>query len=378
MLAKFHTVLSLVPLFIFSMSLTYTPDTKVPGKTNGTPANTANHENGKYQDASTKTNEIKNLPGNVGQESQKPDSQKNTSPLPAKFAPWVLESSLKNAPQLVKGILNYLKKRHIYGVVPSFHRLILVGEPGTGKTTLAFALADALKYEIRFVPAMSFLGRYRNQTAVNMREFFSSFFNEESRNPKIIIIDELHKLFEHHGHENCDDSENAATFWLMLDMLEIKCPHIIVIGTANSVTKLPPEIKSRFHGKIITIPLPHKNQKLQAFKEILNNDMQIQLDESVNEYFIASFINKIRDWSLRDIQLLVDAAKMFKYAQGPQEYPLILKREHFEQAYAQLEAENEHGKKSLYERTLPQLKEISFCLSLCLSAVHLSVLLSHR
>lgn len=297
----------------------------------------------------------------------------NDSSSSNKMPDWLVQASLKNAPPLVKGILNYLTTYNKYTIVPSFHRIIFVGKPGTGKTTLAFALARALKYEVRFAPAASFMGAYRNQTAVRIRNFFENLMAEKP-SQKVIIIDELHKLFEHHADEKSDNSESAAAFWLMLDRLERTHPHIVVIGTANSVDKLPPEIKSRFHGKIITIPLPHKNQKLQAFRNILNNDFNIILDRSIDERFIQTISKKLQNCSLRDVQLLVDTAKMFKYAEGKAACGtiILLEKRHFEQAFKQLNSETEDGEKSLYERALPNLKEISFCLSLCLNMAHLS------
>lgn len=290
---------------------------------------------------------------------------------------WLMRTSLKNAPDLVKGILNYLKTYNKYTMVPSFHRMIFVGKPGTGKTTLAFALAKELKCEVTYIPAASMLGRYRNQTAVQMRTFFENIMNE---NPpkKIIIIDELHKLFEQHANDQTDDSQNAVTFWLMLDLLEKRCPNVIVIGTANSVDKLPPEIKSRFHGKIITIPLPHTKQKLQALKNILDNDITIRLHESIDEQFIQRLSQKLQECSLRDLQLLVDTAKMFKYSENDatRGITILLEKRHFEQAFKQLNSETEDGKKNLYERALPTLKEVGFCLSLLLNMTHLKHLLT--
>ncbi len=51
----------------------------------------------------------------------------------------------------------------------------------------------------------------------------------------VIIIDELHKLFEHHTDKNSGDSQTAAAFWLMLDQIEKHNPKAIIIGTANNV-----------------------------------------------------------------------------------------------------------------------------------------------
>src|SRR5579863_8750151 len=212
---------------------------------------------------------------------QPPSTQKNipqtkNTPL-IKPAQWILESSMENAPQLLKGIFFYLQsRRHNISKsqqfinIPSFHRFILVGPPGTGKTTLAHAIADILGYSTVFISATSLLGKFKNETAINIKTFLTEFSSNESHT--VIIIDELHKLFEHHANERTDDSQSAAAFWLALDRIEKYNPHIIIIGTANNVDKLPPEIKSRFSGKIISMPSLNKNQKIRTFKQSIAHD----------------------------------------------------------------------------------------------------------
>ena len=190
-------------------------------------------------------------------------NQSKTKPLVLP-AEWILESSIENAPELLKGIFLYLQSRsHCIGesqqriTIPSYHRFILVGPPGSGKTTLAYAIAYMLNCSVTFVAATSFFGRFRNETANNIQNFLRKETSDGLK--RVIIIDELHKLFEHHNSDHSDDSQSAAAFWLTLDYIEKHKPNIIVIGTANNVDKLPPEIKSRFSGKIITMPAPDKN-----------------------------------------------------------------------------------------------------------------------
>jgi SpoVK/Ycf46/Vps4 family AAA+-type ATPase len=284
---------------------------------------------------------------------------------------WLMEVSIKNAPSMFKGILHYLKSYPSHKAIPSFHRFILVGPPGTGKTTLARAFAHYVQAEVHFISATSFLGRYRNETAVSIRTFFEKFYNTSEKT--IIIIDELHKLFENYENKHSDNSENAATFWLALDTLENN-PNVVVIGTANRIKKLPPELKSRFHGKIIKMALPTKGQKTKAFKDILKNDTSISLDESIDESFIKIMITHLQNGSLRDIQLLIDTAKMFHYAQMQSANNQVIKlhRNHFEQALQQLNGETEEHKETFIERIYPTLKPYSLILSMTVNILTLS------
>lgn len=279
-----------------------------------------------------------------------PPAQKNTTQ-PNTFikpAQWIVESSINNAPELLKGIFFYLQSRSTESInrsqqpttIPSFHRFILVGPPGTGKTTLARSIGYMLNYPTVYIAATSLLGNFRNQTAKNIERFL--FEQTADGLPKVIIIDELHKLFEHHINDHSDDSQSSAAFWLTLDHIEKYKPNVIIIGTANNVDKLPPEIKSRFAGKIITMPLLDKNQKIQIFMNSITHDQSIILDDSVTDAFIAKMLQQLQNDSLRDVQLIIDSAKMFYYGEQSScinNFPIVLTRIHFQCALDQLQTE---------------------------------------
>lgn len=268
---------------------------------------------------------------------------------------WLVAASLKNMPRLLRGIFNYLKMHNEKNVIPSCHRFILVGKPGTGKTTLAQAIAHSLGYEELLVHASTLFGKYRNQTAVRLREVFDSVKGDQS--PKVIIIDELHKLFENYAYKRADDSANATAFWNQLDQFERDNHNIIVIGTANSVEKLPPEIKSRFHGKIIEMPLPNVHQRERALKQALMHDTAVRRTQSVNSAFLNQLSKRLKKFSLRDVQLLIDTAKMFRYAELKTKRNVLirLQKRHFEQALQKLESEN---KTNIYKMIRPYIKKI--------------------
>ena len=295
-----------------------------------------------------------------------PLAQKNTDHIGqlVKPAQWILESSIDNAPELLKGIFLYLQsRRHSINKsqqlvnVPSFHRFILVGPPGTGKTTLAYAIAHMLGQSTVFIQATSLLGKFRNDTARNIRNFLHECTSDGLH--KVIIIDELHKLFEHHANETADDSQSAAAFWLALDDIEKRNPNAIIIGTANSVDKLPPEIKSRFSGKIITMPLLDKNKKIQTFKNSIAHDQSVVIDDSVNDAFIAKMLHQLQNSSLRDVQLIIDSAKMFYYGEQSTyitDFPIILTHTHFQRALDQLQTEAHVLEDSLSDKLCKKLQ----------------------
>ena len=169
----------------------------------------------------------------------------------------------------------------------------------------------------------------------------------------------MHKLFEHHKSEQTDHSQTAASFWLMLDHIEKFFPNIIVIGTANNVDKLPPEIKSRFAGKIINIQAPDKEQKIQIFKNSIIHDQSIELDPSITDAFIAKTIQQMEQQSLRDIRSFIDSAKIFYYAEQTTfnpKLPIVLTKMHFQQALNQLQTESQTLKEGFSDQLCKKLQ----------------------
>lgn len=267
------------------------------------------------------------------------------SPLPET---WIVESSLDQAPPLLKGIILYLQAQSGLIVrcsnpmfIPSCHRFILVGPPGSGKTTLAHAIASKLECPAILIPATSLLGHFRNETANNISERLEQY----KYMPKniVVIIDELHKLFEHHESDRTDDSQSAAAFWLAVDQMEKHYSRAILICTANDVSTLPSEIKSRFAGKVIEMQAPKRKHKIKVFKESIRHDVSTYLDRSIDNRFILKIIDQLPSCSLRDIRLLIDTAKMFYYEENPlyeQNHAILLTKKHFQKALNQLQAES--------------------------------------
>ncbi len=296
---------------------------------------------------------------------------------------WLAQQCIDNAPYFLRGILYYLKLGDKSAPVPSYHRLILVGPPGTGKTTLANVIAYFLRSQVYFVPATYFLGHFRNQTAENINNFFlkSDTIIKDADKKKVIIFDELHKLFEYYQSDKTDASQTAAAFWLMLDYLEKNYPNIVVIATMNDASKLPPELKSRFHGKIITMPLPDKKQKIEAFKNSISHDKTVQLAPDIDERYISELIAQCENFSLRDVQLLIDTAKMFRYADCADKNVkqslmrsgiVTLCKADFQQAVNTLQRETKEHEESFFEKHYPLMRKLGTVTSLALNVYALS------
>ncbi|MCL5874901.1 MAG: ATP-binding protein [Candidatus Dependentiae bacterium] len=284
---------------------------------------------------------------------------------------WLVRNAFENAPALVQGMVKYwtLPIRDMNN--PAAHRLILVGEPGTGKTTLAYAIGQILDCRVTYMPASAFVGDRRNQAAVRIRNFFNEYKKEKTQK-RVIIIDELHKILEHYDNDHYDASETAAALWLALDELENYYPHIIVIATMNSASGIPPEIKSRFHGKIVTIPMPTKKQKMHYFQQMLKYNYSIKLDKSINNNFIKQLTLNGDNFSLRDFQSLIDTAQMFAYSRADSLDDLsniTLTANDLNRAMKQLKNETRDHDKQLLEKWYPIAQKTTYLTGAALNIV---------
>lgn len=309
----------------------------------------------------------------------KTEQQVKSKPRIITMPDWLVKSTLSNAPDYIQGLINYFKMYDNGVVIPSLHRLILVGPPGSGKTTLAMTIGRLFSERMQFIPVSSIMGYYRNQTATQLKDYLQKAMSDGEK--KVIIIDELDKIFEHYGYEKSDDGMNASTFWLALDEIEKSHPEIFIIGTMNDASKLPPQIKSRFHGKIVTINSPSKEQCLEAFKNIVKFDRLITVEENVTDSFIYSLLARIKNCSLRDIQLLIDTAKVVKLIE-PNTYrstwSMKLGKSHLKKALDIILRENKDWQESFFSRNYSTMRKASMVVSLALSSCALYQIIYER
>jgi len=90
------------------------------------------------------------------------------------------------------------------------------------------------------------------------------------------------------------------------------------------------------------MPLLDKKQIIQTFKNNIIHDESIIIDDSVTDAFITKMLDQLQNSSLRDIQLIIDSAKIFSYDEqsaSTTNFPIILTRKHFQRAIDQLQTE---------------------------------------
>jgi uncharacterized protein len=222
----------------------------------------------------------------------------------------VLDNVFSKAPQEVIDCVELWKmfderlrakdaKRSEFEALPK--RLLLVGEPGTGKTTLANAISAQLKRKYVFVRAPLLGNEYKNSETANLTRILSYWISRDE--PVVIIIDEINVYADKKENPLLQETNAGSVLWMLLD----KCannPNILVIGTANDVTKLPPQLKDRFEGLVVEIPKANAS----ARKEILEFYLAKRGGHKCSNYFLSKFAKNLDGFSHRRIEALVNTA----------------------------------------------------------------------
>ncbi len=184
-------------------------------------------------------------------------------PLALKLAPKSLNDVLGQSHLIGKDkiISNMVKNNKLFS-------MILYGEPGIGKTSIANAIVNDLKTNYRFL----------NATMSNKKDFDIVVEEAKMYDGMILIMDEIHRL-------NKDKQD------LLLPCLESGLITLIGLTTANPYHKINPAIRSRC--QIFKLePLNEKDILKGLKKAIKHEDLKgIQIDNKTLEYIanIARF-----------------------------------------------------------------------------------------
>jgi AAA+ superfamily predicted ATPase len=195
-------------------------------------------------------------------------------------------------------------------------RLLLVGKPGTGKTTLAKAIAHKCGYDYYVIEAPFLLNEYKNSGPQNLlREIYPLL---QAGKPIVVILDELTELTDRYKKENDSDATVGAALWILLDSCA-QFDNVFFIGTSNKAKKdLPAQLQSRFDEDIITIHMPHT----AARKRILQRHLKDERHK-IDKNFLQYLIKKTNGRSAREIEKLVFKAIQFANTRTPHRYTVM-------------------------------------------------------
>lgn len=222
------------------------------------------------------------------------------------------------APEEAQMIVNHLKDP-TYFEDEEYRSAIFVGEPGTGKTTTALAIGHKMMVEsgwkYKMLDCGAFLGKFRNQTAIKLRQYLRSII--ALRVPIILIIDELNRLLEHAQSEHHDTDTTSSVLWTFLDA-QSGNNQFFFIGTMNAITKLPKPYKDRILFEYITFAgITDDLKRAQALRYYLTRG-KAQLDAAITDQVLVELLKDVNNSSGRLLKRMAGLIKRL-YRKGKQQ-----------------------------------------------------------
>lgn len=147
---------------------------------------------------------------------------------------------------------------HSYGISPR-NKLLLIGPPGNGKTSLAEAIAEALMTPILTVRYESIIGSYLGETASRLSKLFDYAKTREC----VLFFDEFETLGKERGdvHEAGEIKRVVSSLLMQIDALP---SYVVVIAATNHDYLLDKAAWRRFQIRL-NIPKPTRNNLEEYF-----------------------------------------------------------------------------------------------------------------
>jgi len=152
---------------------------------------------------------------------------------------------------------------HSYNLEPR-NRLLLIGPPGNGKTSLAEAIAEALSVPLLVVRYDGVIGTYLGETAVRIRRLIEY----ASTRRCVLFFDEFETLGKERGdiHETGEIKRVVSSLLMQIDSLP---SHVVVIGATNHSELLDRAVWRRFQVRM-NLPEPTRDGLVKWFEKFEN------------------------------------------------------------------------------------------------------------
>ncbi len=125
------------------------------------------------------------------------------------------------------------------------NRILLVGSPGNGKTSLAHAFSDALMFPLYTARYEGIIGSYLGETTQRLQTLFEFV----SRAPCVLFFDEFDSIGKERGdvHETGEIKRVVSSLLLQIDRLP---SHVVVVTATNHHDLLDRAVWRRFQVQL--------------------------------------------------------------------------------------------------------------------------------
>lgn len=222
-------------------------------------------------------------------------------------------------------------------------RVLFVGLPGIGKTTLAEAIACKLGRKVRIICPVSGMSKYQFCLQQYIKEQIDPLIDRDE--PCVIVIDEIDQLHAYRSNENDVDPIMAITN--CMDRAEKKdtgriSPHFIFLATTNHLDRIPGVLRSRL--RVVEIKHPNNDLRVNIVTDLLT---KLNVEEDVlNFKFMKSFAGKMKNFSIRDIKTVINVAIEIAMAEAYKkrkkedcQSKVFIRRDHLDKAFKNIWAQ---------------------------------------
>ncbi len=275
----------------------------------------------------------------------------------------ILNKHIYGMEKVKKRIAEHIMYMQHVGTVSNM-AMLLVGNPGVGKTTICRAIAEALEVSIGFVNCscqggLAFGGSVRMYSGAEPNKISKAFFN--SRSTSILLqLDELDKLASNDREGNpysalvellgpehrYNDVYFDADFFLDLS-------NTLVVATANDITKIPDYIVDRFGNNVFYIDDYLEDFKIKLaknyvipklLKQAKVSPSEIQFTDEALHLIAEKFCNDCGARSMESsVEILIRKA-ITGWSMGRDLKPLIIDTDY---VLYHLDKSNEPNKRSI-------------------------------
>lgn len=170
------------------------------------------------------------------------------------------------------------------------NRIILIGPPGNGKTTLASAIADKLMIPIFTINYAGIIGSYLGETTSRLAKVLDYVKTQHC----VLFVDEFETIAKERGdqHETGEIKRVVSTLLLEIDRLP---SHVIVIAASNH-----PELLDRAIWRRFPVKLNLTSPALSQIKTFLESNLRDVF--LLDEHLLNEVSKKLKGFSYSDIE----------------------------------------------------------------------------